>query len=78
MSTSITLLGMEVWEYVVLRWTVPTKFKNKEMMIKPELEWKCEERKAASRNFTTLHVIQCGMNDKKFILIASSEFAKET
>ena len=46
-------------------------------MIKPESEWNCEERKIASKNFTALHAIQCGMDDKTFRLITSLESAKE-
>ena len=64
MSTFIKSLGMEVWESVVSGWTIPTKIKNGETMIKPEPEWNCEERKTTLRNFTALHAIQCGMDDK--------------
>ena len=53
------------------------KIENWETMIKPESEWKCEERKSASRNSTPLHAIQCGVDDRMFRPIAS-ESAKET
>ena len=77
MSMFIKSLEIEVWESVVLGWTAPTKIKNGETMAKPESEWKCEERKAASRNYTTLQAIQCCMDDKTFSLIGSLEFSKE-
>ena len=77
MSTFIKSLGIEVWEFVVSGWTVLTKIQNGEIMIKPNLEWNCEERKAVLRNFIALHAIQSGMDDKTFRLIASSESAKE-
>ena len=81
MSTFIKSLGMEVWQSVVSRWTIPTNFGNRETIIKPALEWNYEKRKAFSRNFiilhTILHAVQCGMDDKKFKLVASSKSAKE-
>ena len=77
MSTFIKSLGVEVWKSVVSGWTVPTKIENGETMIKNESEWNYEERKVTSRNFTVLYAIQCGMDDKKFELIVSSEYAKE-
>ena len=45
-------------------------------MIKPMIEWNREIRKVASRNFTTLHAIQCNMKEKMFKFIASLESAK--
>ena len=77
MSTLIKSLSMKVWQYLVTEWIVPTITKNWRIVIKFELEWNCEERKAASRNFTTLLVIHFGMDDKTFKLIATSESAKE-
>ena len=46
-------------------------------MIKLGLEWNSEEKKAVTRNFTALHSIQCGINDKMFRLIASLPSTKE-
>ena len=77
MTTHIKLLGMDVWQFIVTRWTNPTIDENEKITIKPESEWNWEERKAASRNFTALHAIQCGMDDRMFGLIASLRSAQE-
>ena len=68
---------MEVWQFVETGWLVPTKIVNGETTIKPTSDWNFEERKTASRNFTTLHAIQCSMDDKMVGLIASSGSAKD-
>ena len=36
MSTLIKSLGMEVWQFVVLGWTAPTKIENGRIVIKLE------------------------------------------
>ena len=38
MSMFIKSLGIELWESVVSEWTVLTKIKNRETIIKPESE----------------------------------------
>ena len=62
---------------VVIRSSVPTKIDNGRTVTNPRFEWNSEERRATSSNFTALYVIQCGMDDRNFRLIASSESAKE-
>ena len=44
---------------------------------KPESEWNNEEIKAATSNYTALHAIQCGVEDRNFRLITSLESEKE-
>ena len=63
---------------IVTRWTTPTKTEKGRIMIKPKSEWSYEERRADSRNFTTILAIQCGMEDKTFELIAASRHAKKS
>ena len=59
------------------KWHILTKVKNGKIIIKFEPEWTHEEKKATSRNFITLHAIQCGMDDRMFRLTTSSNSAKE-
>ena len=77
MTTHIKLMGMDVWKSIVTGWTNPTTVENGKIMIKPEPKWNYKERKAAIRNFTPLHSIQCVMDDRMFGLIASLRYAKE-
>ena len=76
-TTHIKSLGMDVWKSIVTRLTNLTKVENGKIVIKPEPEWNWEERKTASRNFTALHAIQCGMDNRMFEVIASTRSAKE-
>ena len=78
MSTLIKSLGLEVWQSVVTGWTTLTKIEKERKVMKFESNWNYEERKASSRNFTTLWAIQCGMDDKMFRLIVASKFVKKS
>ena len=77
MSEFIKSLGSEVWKYVETVWLVLTRTDNGKSMIKPTLEWNCEEKRVVSSNSIALYAIQCGTDDKMFELITLLESAKE-
>ena len=77
MTTYIKSLGIDVWQSIVSGWNIPTKVENGKVIIKTKPEWNNEEKKAALRNFIAFHAIQCGMDNRKFRLIASLNSTKE-